>query len=962
MIDIVLRPSHDHSQMSPWDWPKAARWQAAALCFALSALAAPLPGSIDPTFNTGRGSIQVGPGTGYGAVLQSDGKIVVGGMFNGIGLAPSGSVVRFNSDGSVDTAFDSSGAEIDLIANGYYTKPLCLEADGKIIIGGSFETTDGAHHSLLRLNRDGTLDPAFNPVIQSADQTSPPIVNAGIVQPDGKLLISGVFATVNGVSRHSLARFNANGTLDPTFVPATGGTALALQPDGKILTTTGTFQPDVVRLESDGSIDSSFHSDLTKVRALFLQSDGKMITSVDVFFGEIFETLRLESDGATDPSFPQQPGFAIALDASDRIYLFVNGNVEAFQRLNPDGTPDPTFQPCADCVGSLILEQPDQKLIVAGSFYTEPFGLRRLLANGQVDSTFEIGTGLTTTYGGTIEHAQLLPDGRIVVTGTFTHIDTLPRNGIARLNHDGSPDASFDAGDLASYPPGVLAVQPDGNVLVAIYSDIFRLLESGGIDPSFSYTAPNSAGVQAIAVQPDGKMLVGHGEGFVRLNPDGTPDSSFDPGLDEGRGVTQILLQPDGRILINGDFSSIHGTPGIGPVRLQSDGALDQSFDFRNGPFNSLVALQADGKVLVTNFGLFAFLTRVNADGSIDESFNPYMTDANSVAVDGDGIYVATNTITRLHSDGTLDPTFAPLFASDAAIDQLLLQVDGQVIAAGNFAEVNGMAVNGIVRLNGVAPEQVGNISTRALVGTAETVAIGGFIINGSEDKTVLVRAIGPSLQFAGAPLSGTLSNPQLELHDSTGQLIAQNDDWRATQEAEIIATGLAPLDDREAAIAATLAPGAYTAVVQGSGGESGIALVEVYDTSVAADSKLQNISTRGAVQDGDNVMIAGLILTGPESAPVIARAIGPSLAAYDVADPLSDPTLELHDQSGAIIASNDDWKEAQEAEITATGFAPTNDKESAILATLPPGPYTAIVRGAKGETGVGLVEFYDLR
>ncbi|HEX4667276.1 MAG TPA: hypothetical protein VH207_11810 [Chthoniobacterales bacterium] len=208
----------------------------------------------------------------------------------------------------------------------------------------------------------------------------------------------------------------------------------------------------------------------------------------------------------------------------------------------------------------------------------------------------------------------------------------------------------------------------------------------------------------------------------------------------------------------------------------------------------------------------------------------------------------------------------------------------------------------------------------------------------------------------------GVLSNPRLELHDSAGRVVAQNDDWRESQESEIIASGLAPLDDRESAITIPLAPGAYTAVVQGSGGETGIALVEVYDASAASDSRLQNISTRGSVQSGDEVMIAGLILTGPESAAVVARALGPSLADFDVAEPLSDPTIELHDQSGAVIASNDDWRETQELDLTATGLAPADDRESAILATLPPGLYTAIVRGNNESTGVGLVEFYDLR
>lgn len=375
--------------------------------------------------------------------------------------------------------------------------------------------------------------------------------------------------SVNGISRPSLARLNSNGTLDTTFVPASGGSSMALQQDGKVLVTSQGLQPTIFRLNSGGSVDPSFQCDLTNVRFLFIQSDGKVIASEDVFFGEQFTTLRLNSDGSIDPSFVQQAGLAIGLDASDRVLVVTNG--VGFQRLNTDGTVDSTFQPddSLDCSVISIAEQPDNKLIVAGgSCVNEPFGIRRLLADGQADSTFNLGTGLTTTYGGWIEHAQLMPDGKIIVSGSFTHIDSLPRTKLARLDHDGTPDPDFDAGGLAYYNPGLLAPQADGKVLVAIYSDIFRLQSTGEPDPSFYYTPPTYTYVGAMVLQPDGKILVGHSDAFLRLNADGTPDPSFDPGLDAGRGISQILLQPDGKILINGSFSSIHGTP-----RARSDSA-----------------------------------------------------------------------------------------------------------------------------------------------------------------------------------------------------------------------------------------------------------------------------------------------------------------------------------------------------------------------------------------------------
>lgn len=253
----------------------------------------------------------------------------------------------------------------------------------------------------------------------------------------------------------------------------------------------------------------------------------------------------------------------------------------------------------------------------------------------------------------------------------------------------------------------------------------------------------------------------------------------------------------------------------------------------------------------------------------------------------------------------------------------------------------------------------LGNISTRLRVETGDNVLIGGFIITGTQPKKVIVRAIGPSLATF---FPGVLADPVLELHDSTGALLAMDDNWRTGgQEAEIVATGIPPSNDLESAIVATLPANgsAYTAIVRGASNGTGIGVVEAYDLDRTVDSKLANISTRGLVQTGDNVLIGGLIVLGQNPLRVIVRAIGPSLP---VPGALANPTLELHDSSGAVIASNDDWRSGgQEAEIIATGIPPTNDLESAIVRNLAPGNYTAIVRGVNGETGVALVEAYGL-
>lgn len=250
-----------------------------------------------------------------------------------------------------------------------------------------------------------------------------------------------------------------------------------------------------------------------------------------------------------------------------------------------------------------------------------------------------------------------------------------------------------------------------------------------------------------------------------------------------------------------------------------------------------------------------------------------------------------------------------------------------------------------------------GDISTRGSVGTGDRVLIGGFIIGGTQQKRVLLRAIGPSLTSFG--VAGAMANPSLELHGSNGGLIASNDDWIDSQDEEqIIDSGLAPANSLEAAIVRTLPAGAYTAIVRGANDTSGIALVEVYDLDSTVDSKLINLSTRGFVGTDDNVMIGGLIVQGAEGTNTLIRAIGPSLSLPGV---LADPTLELHDGNGTTVAANDNWKDTQKTQIVATTIPPEDDAESAIVTTLQPGAYTTIVRGKNNTIGLALVEVYQL-
>jgi hypothetical protein len=310
--------------------------------------------------------------------------------------------------------------------------------------------------------------------------------------------------------------------------------------------------------------------------------------------------------------------------------------------------------------------------------------------------------------------------------------------------------------------------------------------------------------------------------------------------------------------------------------------------------------------------------------------------------------------------------------------------VQNAFLCTGQSSDIGATSPEGInldvigYDLTANAASVLGNISTRSFVQTGADVMIGGFIIQGSGPKTVIVRAIGPELTRFGVP--NALADPTLDLHNSAGALIASNNNWQTTviggiitsnQVSAIQNSGHAPTQPSESAIIATLQPGNYTAIVRGVSNTTGVALVEVYDLSTDTASVLGNISTRSFVETGANVMIGGFIVEGSGPKTVIVRAIGPELTRFGVPDALADPALDLHNSTGALIASNNNWQTTviggiitsdQVSAIQSSGHAPSDPSESAIIATLQPGNYTAIVRGVNNTVGVALVEVYDLQ
>lgn len=932
-------------------------------------------GSTDSSFAVGHnlgGNTAFNVSEVFSVLLQADGKIVVGGQFSFV-ITPTGNVnrsrvARFNSDGSFDPTFDpGAGAVSNLGEENTFVFNAASQSigsnAGKVIIQGAFDLFDNHPASgMARLNTDGSFDSTFN-AGTAANGFS---VFGVLVQSDDRPVVYGAFDSFNGTSCSDIVRLNTDGSVDSGFQTAAfkwyGNTATifgaALQPDGKLVVG-GDFYSlgdvttnNVVRLNADGTQDATFSatgggpSGENVSTVAVRPSDGK------IFFGGNFSTYGSE--------------------VRDNVAL-----------ANPDGTVDNSFAGGGGAtdynpnIWSMVV-QPDGKILLTGYFNSvngvPHNNILRLNPDATIDSSFNANTNRST------RGLLLQPDGKILISGNFGEVNGVPRSRIARLNSDGTLDPSFDPGIGPNRIVRALAEDSAGNVY------------AGGDFNSFNGLAQT---------------------GIVKLNSTGALDPVFNQG---GGGATSgfvsAITPPDetGHLVFGGSFSVYNGTSAHRIARIDTTtGALDPTFNSGSGFSGTVYALQTtpDGKYYAGgNFTSFnghtrRLVARLNNDGTLDLPFadtgmegiiHSLAVQNGKVYAGGDNFFASLQSImVRLTSGGVLDPTFntgkgfdiLPQYSYGQFIPQisaLAVQLDGKLLVGGIFNRYNGTPRICLARLTGpltppsptpspspsaspTPPAQALNLSTRMLVQTGENVGIGGLIITGTAPKHVVVRGIGPSL--SGVP--NPLADPVLELHGPDGFVTITNDNWQdppGPPAGSCQNTGLPPVDDLEAAICVTLDPGPYTAIVKGKNDGTGIGLVEVYDIDPAASSKLANISTRARVNTGNDIVIAGFILGSSTSNDnVILRGIGPSLASGGVSNPLANPTLELRDGDGTVVRSDNNWQDdpTQAAIIMAAGLAPTNNLESAIAASLVPGPYTALLSGVSSGTGLGLVEVYDL-
>ncbi|MDX1905915.1 MAG: T9SS type A sorting domain-containing protein [Bacteroidia bacterium] len=546
-------------------------------------------GSLDTSFNFSAGLPSYI--TVNSVVLQPDGKILIGGDLVTAGGVYN-KIIRLHADGSIDTSFNAGVGFTSIVIN-----VVALQPDGKVILGGNFTSFNGvAHNKIVRLNADGSLDASFN---AGAGFDGDIITMA--LQPNGKIVVGGYFIHVDGSSSRRIARLHSDGSVDLSFNTSTGfdeeSFSIILQPDGRIVVggNFGKFSwrthSRITRLNNDGSPDTTFNPGTgfnKAVYAMAIQSDGKIIAG----------------------------GLFTSFNGASRFQI---------TRLNTDGSLDTTFNAGIGSNGSIIsmVLQPDEKIVIQGDF-TEFNGVprksvARLNVDGSLDTTFN-PLGITDGFASSL---ALQPDGKLIVGGSFTNFGGVGQNKIARLNIDGSLDTTFNSDESTSLYVYSVAVQPDGKVIVGgeftlfngeFRDGILRLNSDGSLDNSFDPGPGIDGYIRSAILQPDGKILVlGTFSAFngiprtliARLNSDGSLDTSFNPGAEFGAQlilqINSIAFQQDGKMVIAGAFTSFNGVPRKNIVRLNTDGSLDASFDPGAGFDNTVysVILQQDQKIVV---------------------------------------------------------------------------------------------------------------------------------------------------------------------------------------------------------------------------------------------------------------------------------------------------------------------------------------------------------------------------
>ncbi|KGO96632.1 T9SS sorting signal type C domain-containing protein [Flavobacterium enshiense] len=673
------------------------------------------------------------------SAIQPDGKIIIGGMFTQINGTSFNGIARLNSNGTLDTSFNIGTGLTDAYNGSSSlasVRSIVIQNDGKIVVGGSFTHFNGeSKRGVLRLNTNGSLDSGF--AITGTGNGHNTVYKV-VIQPDGKIILGGDFTTYDGENAYGICRLNANGTLDLAFNPSLEVyckiRTVSLQSDGKIIIGGNSvlyegFRNVLIRLNSSGSVDTTFTTypiavtNTMVVNTSLIQADGKILIggNFQTYGGTIVNRItRLNSNGTIDTSFSSGTGvdkkidfdtdadtdvYAMAMQPNGQIIL--GGEFESVNeterndiaRINSNRSIDMTFNTGSGSNFSIrtTLIQPDKKVIIGGGFglYNGVVANRvaRINTDGTLDTNFNAGgSGIQTTSANLkadVFASAIQTDGKILLGGYFGKYNGTLINNLVRLNSDGSLDTSFVTGVGPNFTVMSILVQPDGKIVI------------GG-----SFTTYNGSSINRIA----------------RLNSNGTLDTTFTPGSGADNEVKALALQSDGKIVIGGRFDSYNGSSRKGLVRLNTNGTLDTSFSsltYQSFFSIEVIKVQSNGKIVIG--GSFRDLNnvieadgivRLNANGTLETTMNTGFANPSilTIAIQPDGKIIAGGHfgfetvnlhLTRFNAIGTLDTSFnSGNTASNSTVYSCALQTDGKLVIAGAFTNYNNTGRNRIARIN----------------------------------------------------------------------------------------------------------------------------------------------------------------------------------------------------------------------------------------------------------------------
>jgi uncharacterized delta-60 repeat protein len=1031
-------------------------------------------------------------------VLTSDGKYLVGGSYVTIAKGSPSYFTRLNADGSIDDTMKThpNGAVYTIAPN----------TDGSVIIGGAFTgiydtagTATTTRSYIAKMAKDGTFDTSFTPTPDGQ-------INQVLIQSDGNILIIGGFygitptGSTSSTTRYYIARLKSDGKLDTDYNPNPDGTIyrMALDSSGKLYvggamkhfkpnsTTTSIYRPGLARINTDGTVDEAFNVvPNNSITCLALKSDGSLVVGGNftvinnvnrTVMALISNTGALLGTGNFLPDPTTSPN-TILVDSAGGLFIggqFSNHHIDPVMmvggefttnsdsstpylaRLFIDGKPDTAFNQYPDKKVHAVLRRKDKSFIIGGEFSTVGGADTPYIALLDTDKDpngvpiSDLKARKFSTVDGRVLALAMLPDGRILIGGSFNSAGGVGHARLAMLKSDGTLDTSFTAdadGDVTSIlaTPTRIYVAGSFSRVGTVGAKNFAVVGLDGKTVGFPDLALDGA-VSSIGVDGSGNVsLVGtftkvrglDRPQIVHLKNDGTVTDRILTSSDGA--LTALMVQEDGKLVVGGSFSKLDGLDRYMIGRIATvetaaqslvydndaktltwtrGGGLPQleyaTFDFStNGSewyaLGSAPAL--DGKVQLTGMGLpsnvsFVYFRSRGLVRTAPHGSQGWVTLASTSYIGALPSLPTSNTL--VVGNGALPDLAVPALATNLVLnitglppgisyDAATNKFVGAATKTGTYV-VTWMITDGfvtrtyqqtwiVVNTSGtytVDPKaRLMNISARMdLSGTA--VGTGGFVIDGSASKKVLIRAVGPTLGSFG--LTNVMSKPRLRLMNSAQVQINSATAWdsSAAMSAEFNRLGAFGLTNGSAdsVLEVTLAPGAYTCQVDDLDAVGGTVLLELYDASVDPTAEAQrflNLSAQAPVTGLSHVLVGGLVIGGADNQRILIRAPGPSLAAYSVATPLTNPTISVYDSTNTLIAKNDDWglqmlvssayqpaavADVVAAQATAGAFSFADKSlDSALLLTLPHGQYTVVVSSADGvSAGSTMIEIYQMQ